>query len=157
MCYHPEYSNAEHAGSLSQAALHCRGLLEVIGSGGFALAVIGGCVLVCGPWWRGSVMSPAGWIVLPVRAVGAMPLSAYTAQLVIWAIAAAVILGDPSDLQGFRDLDPFWPITAVLIVAATVWALTIGRGPLEAATDRVTRVLVPGRADTAAETRLGPR
>ena len=96
-------------------------------------------------------------IVLPVRAVGAMPLSAYTAQLVIWAIAAAVILGDPSDLQGFRDLDPFWPITGVLIVAATVWALTIGRGPLEAATDRVTRVLVPGRADTTGETRLGPR
>ena len=145
------------AGAVWTARPHSSGLLEVIGSGGFALAVIGGCVLVCGPWWRGSVMSPAGWIVLPVRAVGAMPLSAYTAQLVIWAIAAAVILGDPSDLQGFRDLDPFWPITAVLIVAATVWALTIGRGPLEAATDRVTRVLVPGRADTAAETRLGPR
>ena len=44
------------------------------------------------------------WIVLPLRAVGAMPLTAYTAQLVVWAIVATAVLGDPGDLEGFRDL-----------------------------------------------------
>ena len=82
---------------------HSSGLLEVVGSGGFALAVIGLCLLLC--------RTLLTWVVLPLRAVGAMPLTAYTAQLVIWAIAATVILGNPSDLRGFRDLEPFWPIT----------------------------------------------
>ena len=84
------------------AAPHSSGLLEVIGSGGFALGVIGLCLLVCRTF--------VTWVVLPLRAVGAMPLTAYTAQLVIWAIASWVILGTTRDLGGFRDLEPFWPI-----------------------------------------------
>ena len=116
---------------------HSSGLLEVIGSGGFALATIGLCLLLC--------RTLLTWVVLPLRAVGAMPLTAYTAQLVIWAIAATVILGNPGDLPGFRDLEPFWPITEVLVIACTVWALLIGRGPLEWLLDRVARLAVrPG-------------
>ncbi len=116
---------------------HSSGLLEVIGSGGFALATIGLCLLLC--------RTLLTWVVLPLRAVGAMPLTAYTAQLVIWAIAATVILGNPGDLRGFRDLEPFWPITEVLVIACTVWALLIGRGPLEWLVDRVARLAVrPG-------------
>ena len=82
---------------------HSTGLLEVIGSGGFALAVIGLCLLAC--------RTLLTWVVLPLRAVGAMPLTAYTAQLVVWAIVAAAVLGDTGDLAGFRDLEPFWPMT----------------------------------------------
>ena len=116
---------------------HSSGLLEVFGSGGFALATIGLCLLLC--------RTLLTWVVLPLRAVGAMPLTAYTAQLVIWAIAATVILGNPGDLRGFRDLEPFWPITEVLVIACTVWALLIGRGPLEWLVDRVARLAVrPG-------------
>jgi uncharacterized membrane protein YeiB len=116
---------------------HSSGLLEVIGSGGFAIAVIGLCLLACR-----TVLT---WLVLPLRAVGAMPLTAYTAQLVIWAIAATIILGNPGDLRGFRDLEPFWPITTALVIACTAWALLIGRGPLEWLVDRVARLSVRPR------------
>jgi uncharacterized membrane protein YeiB len=83
--------------------------------------------------------------VLPLRAVGAMPLTAYAAQIVMWAIAAIVLLGTPSNLRGFRDLEPFWPITLSLVVGCTAWALLIGRGPLEWLVDRVARLAVRRR------------
>jgi uncharacterized membrane protein YeiB len=85
------------------------------------------------------------WIVLPLRAVGAMPLTAYTAQLVVWAIVATAVLGDPGDLEGFRDLSPFWPMTITLVIACTAWALLIGRGPLEWVVDRISRPTVRRR------------
>jgi uncharacterized membrane protein YeiB len=115
---------------------HSSGVLEVIGSGGFALAVIGLCLLACRPS-TGSGIGFFGYLVLPLRAVGAMPLTAYTAQLVIWAIAATALLGRPGDLRGFRDLEPFWPITLALVIGCTAWALLLGRGPLEWVLDRV--------------------
>lgn len=115
-------------------AAHSSGLLEVVGSGGFAVAVIGACVLLC--------RTPVRWVVLPLRAVGSMPLTAYTAQLVAWAVVAAVVLGDPGDLQGFRELSLFWPFVLWIIVCCTAWALLIGRGPLEWATDRLARLAV---------------
>lgn len=114
------------------ADAHSSGVAEAIGSGGFALAVIGGGLLLC--------RTPLAWIVLPLRALGSMPLTAYSAQLIVWAVWAAVALGDTGDLTGFRDLHPFWPITVSLAVGCTIWALTIGRGPLELGVDR----LMPG-------------
>ncbi len=116
---------------------HSTGLLEVLGSGGFALAVIGACLLLCRTF--------VTWIVLPVRAVGAMPLTAYTAQLLVWAAIAGVVLGATNDLRGFRDLEPFWPMTVSLVVGCTAWALLVGRGPLEELVDRVARLLVRRR------------
>lgn len=116
------------------AAPHSSGVLEVVGSGGFALAVLGLCLLVC--------RTPVAWLVLPIRAVGAMPLTAYAAQLVIWAIVAADVLGDTGDLWGFRALEPFWPMTLGLLVGCTAWALLIGRGPLEWATASLARLVV---------------
>jgi len=124
-------------GAVWTAEPHSSGVLEAVGSGGFALALIGLCLLVC--------RTLVTWVVLPLRAVGAMPLTAYTAQLVIWAIAATVILGVPGDLRGFRDLEPFWPITITLVIACTAWALLIGRGPLEWIVDRVAKLLVRGQ------------
>jgi uncharacterized membrane protein YeiB len=121
-------------GAVWTARPHSSGILEVIGSGGFALAVIALCILLCRTF--------ATWIVLPLRAVGAMPLTAYTAQLLIWAAVATVVLANPGDLIGFRDLDPFWPITLSIVVGATAWALLIGRGPLEWIVDRIARVAV---------------
>jgi uncharacterized membrane protein YeiB len=116
---------------------HSSGVLEAIGTGGFAIGLIGLCLLLCR-----TVLT---WLLLPLRAVGAMPLTAYTAQLVIWAVAASAILGNTGDLSGFRDLQPFWPITVTLVVACTAWALLVGRGPLEWVVDRVARLTVPRR------------
>lgn len=120
--------------ALWTARPHSTGVLEVIGSGGFALAAIALCLLLC--------RTAAVWVVLPLRAVGAMPLSAYTAQIVVWAVIATELLGDPGDLAGFRDLEPFWPLTLTTILACTAWALLIGRGPLEWVVARVSG-LVP--------------
>jgi uncharacterized membrane protein YeiB len=112
---------------------HSSGVLEVIGSGGFALAVIAASLLVC--------RTVVNWIVLPLRAVGTMPLTAYTAQLVVWALIAATVLGDTSDLVGFRELEPFWPLVLWTVGACTAWSLLIGRGPLEWLVDRAARLV----------------
>lgn len=116
------------------AGAHSSGILEVVGSGGFAIAVIGVCLLLC--------RTAARWVVIPLRAVGAMPLTAYCAQLIVWAIVAAIVLGDVGELGGFRDLQPFWPMTLGLVLACTLWILLVGRGPLEAGIDRAVRGVV---------------
>lgn len=129
--------------SVWTAEPHSTGLLEVIGSGGFAIAAIGACLLLCTR--ADGRLTGVGWITLPLRATGAMPLTAYTAQLLVWAGLAAAILGYTGDLWGFRELEPFWPLTAGIVAGCTLWALLIGRGPLEWATDRLARLLVPRR------------
>ena len=106
------------------AGPHSGGLFEVVGSGGFALAVIGACGLACRV--RGVAVAT-----LPVRAVGSMPLTAYVLQIVAWALVAAIVLGDTGDLDGMRALHPFWPFVLGTVLVCTVWALTVGRGPLE--------------------------
>lgn len=116
-------------------AEHTGGLLEVLGSGGGAVATIGACLLVC--------RTRIGAVLLPLRAVGAMPLTAYVGQLVVWVIGAALLLGDVEDLAGFRALSPFWPFVIATILFCTVWALLWGRGPLERLLDACSRRLVP--------------
>lgn len=116
---------------------HSTGVLEVVGSGGFALAVLGASLLVC----RTALV----WLALPVRAVGAMPLTAYVGQLVAWAIIAATVVGSTGDLTGFRELDLFWLFVVTALASCTAWALLVGRGPLEWAVDRVARLVVPTR------------
>ncbi|WP_143337718.1 hypothetical protein [Dietzia sp. WMMA184] len=89
---------------------------------GFALAVIGVCILIGGTWLR--------WMFWPVRVLGAMPLTAYTAHLLVWAawIAIARAEGrhfDPMD--DFRALDPFSPMTLGVTAGCALWAAFVGR------------------------------
>lgn len=123
------------------AEAHSSGLGEVVGSGGFAVAVIGLCLLVC--------RTPVRWLVIPLRAVGSMPLTAYVLQIVVWAVFAAALLGDTSDLFGVRDAGLFLPLTLGLVAGCTAWALLIGRGPLEALVDGIVRLVAgpPSRSD----------
>jgi uncharacterized membrane protein len=116
---------------------HSSGVLEVVGSGGFAIAVIGACLLVCRTFLR--------WVALPLRAVGAMPLTAYTVQILSWAIVGTFVIGNVFDIQAFRSLHPFWPLAICTVVGCTAWALLVGRGPLEWVFDRGTRLAVPSR------------
>lgn len=121
-----------------QDAPHSTGVGEMVGSGGFAIAVIGACVLLGMTGLRRPL-----W---PLRAVGSMPLSAYTAQLVIWiwwfvaesSRPGATVL-DPG--SGFRATEPFWPVTLGIIAGGSLWALLIGRGPLEALVSRVASIV----------------
>ncbi|UGB36224.1 DUF1624 domain-containing protein [Microbacterium sp. cx-55] len=111
---------------------HSGGLPEVLGGAGFALAVLGAALLVC----RARLVRA---LVLPLRATGSMPLTAYSAQVLVWAVWATAALGDPGDLSGFRALQPFWPITVLVVVACTAWAVVVGRGPLETLLARLSR------------------
>ncbi|WP_022879118.1 heparan-alpha-glucosaminide N-acetyltransferase domain-containing protein [Microbacterium sp. B19] len=123
------------------AEAHSSGLGEVIGSGGFAIAVIGLCLLVC--------RTPVRWVAIPLRAVGSMPLTAYVAHIVVWAVLAAAVLGDTSDLSGVREAGLFLPLAVGIVVGCTAWALLVGRGPLEAVIDGFVRRVVgpPTRPD----------
>ncbi len=122
------------AAAVWSAAPHSVGIPEVIGSGGFAVAVLGASLLVCRTFVR--------WVAFPIRAVGSMPLTAYVGQLVAWAIVASLVLGDTGDLGGFRALDPLGPFVWTTLALCTAWALLWGRGPLERVTAWAAAVVV---------------
>ena len=145
-----EQEQASWAGAVWTARAHSSGILEVVGSGGFALAVIALCLLVCRSW-SGSGLGPVGLVLLPIRAVGAMPLTAYTAQIMVWWAVAWTVLGDVGNLRGIRNLEPFWPLTLCTIVGCTVWALLVGRGPLEWLFDRIAKLTVRTPADPSGD------
>lgn len=121
--------------SVWTAQPHSSGLFEAIGSGGFVIALLAVCLLLCR-------LRPVTAITLPLRATGAMPLTAYTVQIVVWALVAGIALGDTGDLFGFRELEPFWPLTIGTLVGCTAWALLLGRGPLEWVLDRTAKRVV---------------
>ncbi|MFK3678488.1 heparan-alpha-glucosaminide N-acetyltransferase domain-containing protein [Microbacterium sp. NPDC090218] len=94
---------------------HSGGTAEVLGSGGFALAVIALCLLLS---------RPLRWVLLPLGALGSMPLTAYSAH-----VLSIVLVGGPG---AFFSSNAFWAATAVgLLVVTTLWSMFFGRGPLE--------------------------
>ena len=98
---HPDAEPSTVWDAVWTGGAHSSGMLEVVGSGGFALAIVGICLLLCRTF--------AVWIVLPLRAVGSMPLTAYTGQILVWARSRPRCSATPDDLLGFRDLEPFRP------------------------------------------------
>lgn len=100
---------------------HSGGTAEILGSGGFAIAVIAVCLLLSRPLRRP---------LLPLGALGSMPLSAYSVHV----LSIALIAGP----GGFLHSNAFWMWTAVaLLLAATLWSMFLGRGPLERLVGRV--------------------
>lgn len=98
-------SNAPHSGSV----------LEIFTSGGLALFVIGISMLVA---------RPLRWVLLPLSAVGAMPLSAYT----LHALILLALTGPGGYLAS--NLACLLLLLG-LVLACTAWAVFAGRGPLE--------------------------
>ncbi|MFH6688706.1 heparan-alpha-glucosaminide N-acetyltransferase domain-containing protein [Cellulosimicrobium funkei] len=97
------------------AGPHTDTLPEVVGSGGFAVAVLGLCL------FTGRV---GRWVLAPVAAVGAMALTVYSAQIVVlWA------WGDAAYEQTTNG--PLLALVLATLVVATLWRWAIGRGPLE--------------------------
>ncbi|MBY0689803.1 DUF418 domain-containing protein [Microbacterium marinilacus] len=129
-------------GVVLSSGAHSSGIGEAIGSGGTALATIGLCALLC--------VTPLRWVVLPLRAVGAMALTAYTVQLVVWAALQPPAGAYGSPLASFRALEPFWPMTLATIAGCTLWTLLVGRGPLEWLIGRVASVGPPPKVDARA-------
>jgi uncharacterized membrane protein YeiB len=112
---------------------HSGGSGEIVGSGGFGVAVIALCLLIS---------RSLRWVLLPVAALGSMPLSAYSAHVVVIFIVTG---------RGWSAQDnSFWLcLTVGLLVASSAWTHFFGRGPLERLVGRVSAAF----ADTAARGR----
>ena len=94
---------------------HSGGTAEILGSGGFALVVIALCLLLS---------RPLRWPMLPLAALGSMPLTAYTGHVLI-----IVLVSGPG---GFYTDNAFWGgLSLTLVIASTLWSAFVGRGPLE--------------------------
>lgn len=107
---------------------HSGGTFEIIGSGGFALAIVGACLLLA---------RPLRWLLLPVAAVGSMPLTAYSAHVISFAVLISPLALAPSlmSFDGNGSSTAFWLVCiGALLVGCTAWALIRGRGPLERVT-----------------------
>jgi uncharacterized protein len=113
-----------HWNDLLQVGQHTSTPLNVIGSIGSAILVVGLCALVVRvPWAR--------WLLTPVRAAGAMTLTLYTIHVLwAWRLRVGFIEGHPDDFPSgsYRD----WLVqVVVLCLAAALWQRFIGKGPLE--------------------------
>jgi uncharacterized membrane protein YeiB len=94
---------------------HSGSTVEILRSAGLALALIGGLLLVA---------RPLRWVLLPLSAMGSMPLTSYTVHLL-----SLVVLVGPG---GWIADNRVWAVSAlVLLAACTVWSALQGRGPLE--------------------------
>ena len=97
------------------AGPHTNTWAEVFGSGGFAAAILGLCLLL------GRRIPRA---LAPIAATGAMALSVYCAQIVaiyVWGAAA---------VQQTTN----WPLLVMVLITlacTTAWRAFLGRGPLE--------------------------
>jgi uncharacterized membrane protein YeiB len=102
---------------LLSADAHSATPVEMLGSGGVALAILGGCLLL---------PRIGHTILLPVRAVGTMSLTAYSAHVVAiawWPDTFASWDGESNT--------PLLILVLSLVVGCTAWYLLLGRGPLE--------------------------
>jgi uncharacterized membrane protein len=133
-------------------------MFEALGSGGFALGVLGLCLLIgaavsggadAGGAGTGST-GAAGWfgrivrwavlvVVTPVAAVGALALTVYSLQIaaIWWWTRTYWDLLDPPDNE------PLGWMVLISLAAATLWRAFLGRGPLERLFARVARKAFP--------------
>ncbi len=111
------------------AEAHSSTTAEVLGSGGFAIAVIGAVLWLTSPERAGFGRAVRG-ILWPVGATGSMALTVYTAQILTLAIFVQLRNDSGGQVQY-----PGWPLLIGLTVAsllfASVWRATLGKGPLE--------------------------
>ncbi|WP_344353760.1 heparan-alpha-glucosaminide N-acetyltransferase domain-containing protein [Brachybacterium phenoliresistens] len=106
--------------SVTSSAPHSGSVLETFTSGGFALFVIGVSLLLS---------RPLRWVLLPVAAIGAMPLTAYT-------LHALVILALTGPAGSLSSNLACLLLVLGLAIACLAWAAFLGRGPLERAAAR---------------------
>ncbi|GAB3459705.1 heparan-alpha-glucosaminide N-acetyltransferase domain-containing protein [Kineococcus endophyticus] len=101
---------------LAVVTAHSGTPFDLLHTAGTALAVIGGACLLPGAVTR---------FLVPVAALGSMPLTVYTGHVLALA-------GTDEESTGLLGLH-----VVVALVAATLWRLVVGRGPLETAVGAV--------------------
>ncbi|GAB0108527.1 hypothetical protein JMUB6875_75480 [Nocardia sp. JMUB6875] len=97
---------------LLTAEPHSGSTLEITGSLGFALTVIGALLFTV------NRLQP---LLFPVIAVGTLPLTVYSAHIV-----AVRLLG-----EAVPDAIVLAVFLTITLAASTIWVLVVGRGPLE--------------------------
>lgn len=143
-------------------------MFEALGSGGFALGVLGLCLLVGTVVTRGTSAGsgttagstePSGTgvagglarvlrgvllvVVTPLAAVGALALTVYSVQIVTiwWWTRTYWDLLDPATNE------PLGWMVLITLAVATLWRALLGRGPLERLFGWVARKAFPGRPE----------
>ncbi len=96
------------------ATAHTNTIFEAIGSGGFAIAALGLCLLI-GRLSRN--------VLFPLASVGSMALTAYSLHI--------VVIGFNTDWVGTVSWTPTLWLTGGALVLCTAWKLFFSRGPLE--------------------------
>ncbi len=109
---------------------------EVVGSGGFAIAVIGLCLRI-------AALLPV--VLVPLEAVGQLALTVYAVHIVVIDLVAP-----EGDL--IADDGAYLAFVVVTLVLCLLWTRTIGGGPFERALGAVA-----GRASGPAPRRTGQR
>jgi len=106
---------------LAVASRHSSTTLDLVGTTGTALLALGLCLLL---------VPRAGGLLEPLTAVGSMPLTTYSAHLLVLHLTDA---GAPVRSYVLQ--------VAGALVLATLWRRAIGRGPLEAAVAAAARTV----------------
>ena len=115
------------------AAAHSSTHAEILGSGGFAFAVIGVLLIATRPDFGWSRMLAR--LFAPIGAMGAMPLTVYTAQILVIA-GFFIAAGRSFDVE----YQSWWLVVGLVVgsaVFASLWRRFVGRGPLEWAIRRL--------------------
>lgn len=115
---------------------HSSTTAELLGAGGVAAVAIGSLTALV------DRVAPLRVVTAPIAAVGAMPLTIYSVQLV--ALALYLVPYEPFDFAAWQS----WSVLAAFaigsIVFALLWRRLVGQGPLEWLLSRAS--LRPGRA-----------
>ena len=110
--------------AVTNFSAHSGGVLEILASGGFAVAILGLCLIVT---------RYARWAVAPLAAYGAVPLTGYVIQAILILAGAATWLPNP--------VLPWIALSLLMMAGALVWTRTVGKGPLERLTARAADVM----------------
>ncbi|MFD8769067.1 heparan-alpha-glucosaminide N-acetyltransferase domain-containing protein [Microbacterium oxydans] len=110
--------------AVTNFSAHSGGVLEILASGGFAVAILGLCLIVT---------RYARWAVVPLAAYGAVPLTGYVIQAILILAGAATWLPNP--------VLPWIALSLLMMAGALVWTRTVGKGPLERLTARAADVM----------------
>lgn len=125
------------------AAAHTGTTAEVLGSGGVAVAIIGGLSLLDSATGAGErVARIVRFVLSPLAAAGALSLTLYTAHVVVLAVLRTATGGDD------RWIVPDATLPSLIIgslVVAVLWRRFVGTGPLETALRALTRLALRGR------------
>ncbi|QOD44529.1 heparan-alpha-glucosaminide N-acetyltransferase domain-containing protein [Clavibacter zhangzhiyongii] len=115
---------------------------EVVGSGGFAIAVLGLCLRV-------AALLPA--VLVPLEAVGQLALTVYVVHIVVIDLVAP-------EGELIADDGAYLAFALVTVVLCLLWTRILGRGPLERALTAIAgRTAGPSPRDAATRERAGVR